>query len=157
MVLSQNKCDILLLVLGKTFVVLWALAFIVMGIYGPYIGISMLASGVENLLPGIIILIFGGSALVAVIYEFWDHRFRLDRYFIGSDDEKRRPELKCRQIDPSVNLTVRIYKTPAGHCWSLVSNDTGGDNVFVGTQSQIARKIRALNFECYLDQFAAED
>lgn len=88
MVLSQNKCDILLLVFWKTFVVMWALVFIVMGIYGPYIGISMLVSGAENLLPGIMILILGGSAFIAVSHEFLDHRFRIDKYFINGDNSR---------------------------------------------------------------------
>ena len=53
--------------------------------------------------------------------------------------------MRCRDIDPNIILTVKIYWTPAGHCWFPVQDELEGEDVFVGNRFQIAEKIRELN------------
>lgn len=53
--------------------------------------------------------------------------------------------MDCKKIDPTKKIRVTIYFTPAGYCWFPVKDEVRGGNIFVGTQPEIAAKIKELN------------
>ena len=150
MVLSQNRCDALLLVLGKTFLVLWALVFVAIGVGGLYRGIEMIATGGFWILYGIMALILGISALLAVHGEFCIHRLRIDRYFTAEDDQEEK-NVKCMKVDSDNILTVKIYQTTEGWGYQELDDQDDfvavniGTSVITGTKSEIENHIAVLN------------
>ena len=87
MVLSQNRCNVLILILYKIFVVLWATFIILLGLLFPLLIILMFIfrDTAQSVIWAVIVVIVGGSALTATIQEFSIHKWRIDKYFTGEE------------------------------------------------------------------------